>query len=109
MMDDAKGAAPVPEATPPADPTSPRAAGGIPLPVLGAAVVAAAALGILLGIKVGKAVAASLVPPPSVEMLRVPCEDCRKRKEAEMLANTSASDVENLVRMQSEVERAGID
>ena len=106
MSDKPSGDATTPEVAP-ADPSSPRAA-GVPIPLLAAALVAAAALGMLAGMRIGKALAAHM-EAPNFELLKVPCEDCRKRREADLLAHTSAADVEDLIRQQTAVERAGAD
>lgn len=89
---------------PPA-PTPAQGAGGIPIPLMAAAFVAAGVLGVMAGMRLARAI--TLQQPPT--LVRVPCDECRKRREAEAVAATSPSEVERLVEMQTAVERAGAD
>jgi len=62
-------------------------------------------LGIILGMKLGKAIgAAQLAEPPMITML--PCEECAKRRAAEAQAATSPADVDAMVKRQQAVEAA---
>ena len=84
-------------------PSPPRGAGGLPLPVLAAGLVAAAALGVIVGMKLARAT--TLREPPT--LVRVPCQKCQEREHAEAMAAATPEVVERLAQLQAEVEHAG--
>jgi len=100
-------AAPIPGGTRP-----PAPSGGVPYWMLGVAVACAGALGIVLGVKVGRSLGVALVEPTPVEKLR--CAECDQRKAEAKLADdiaqarslVSPDDISAMLERQRAVENA---